>query len=116
MKYEDFYLIGEGSTISKTDVSQDEWDSTWLWAIKNGIRIMHYRVFNPYRLMKVRWREGVKEKPKPDVQYIDIEEMDLYQCMDCGAHAEDEDDIQHYPACVPGESKWWQQFYAKEGE
>lgn len=34
-----------------------------------------------------------------------------YQCNDCGAYAETEDEVQHYPTCQPGESARWEKKY-----
>ena len=37
--------------------------------------------------------------------------LDIYQCNNCGAHADRAADIKHYPTCKPGESKKWEKFY-----
>jgi hypothetical protein len=53
----DFYLIGDLSgMIEKKDVTKAEWDALWPWACKKGIAIYHYRVMEPYRLLRIRWR------------------------------------------------------------
>lgn len=42
---------------------------------------------------------------------------DIWQCDDCGAHAEGGSQmITHYPTCVPGTSKRWEDFYSKANE
>ncbi len=55
--------------------------------------------------------------PQPDnIQphsYTFIEDVG-YICNDCGAHAEHEDEVVHYPSCSPGMSARWQQYYAEE--
>ena len=45
-----------------------------------------------------------------------IEEIGVYICNDCGAHARSMDNLRHYPTCKPGESKKWADFYAKANE
>lgn len=39
-----------------------------------------------------------------------------YVCNDCGAHGEVQDEIVHYPTCVPGESDRWQQWYSEDAD
>lgn len=36
---------------------------------------------------------------------------DIVVCDDCGAHADTESNVQHWPTCKPGESKHWQELY-----
>ncbi len=35
----------------------------------------------------------------------------IYVCDDCGAHAEDPTEIEHYPTCEPGSSRRWQELH-----
>ena len=41
--------------------------------------------------------------------------VEIWQCNDCGAHADKIKNIKHYDSCTPGESKYWEEFYAKDG-
>ena len=55
--------------------------------------------------------------PKPNVQHlVEGDYLDIWQCMDCGAHAKTAEAIQHHATCQPGESKRWQEFYADQPE
>ena len=36
---------------------------------------------------------------------------DIFQCEDCGAHAETAEKIVHYNGCEPGSSEKWQRYY-----
>jgi len=41
----------------------------------------------------------------------------IWQCDDCGAHAEGGSQcIKHHATCKPGESKRWEEFYTKANE
>lgn len=40
-----------------------------------------------------------------------IDEANVHQCNNCGAFAGAIKDINHYPACQPGEAKKWEHFY-----
>jgi hypothetical protein len=42
--------------------------------------------------------------------------LDVYECINCGALADDDPDlIVHYKTCKKGESKKWEKFYDQEG-
>ena len=51
---------------------------------------------------------------------IHIEEkecdLDIYQCIDCGAYADKENDIKHHDSCTEGEAKKWENFYKNNQE
>jgi hypothetical protein len=38
-------------------------------------------------------------------------DLNIYQCNDCGAHADKPENIIHYDTCMPGESKHWEDYY-----
>ena len=40
-----------------------------------------------------------------------IPDVHMYVCNNCGAHALREEDIEHFPNCKPGESKYWEEHY-----
>ena len=33
----------------------------------------------------------------------------VWQCNDCGAHADSKENIVHHDSCTPGESKRWEE-------
>ena len=39
---------------------------------------------------------------------------DVWQCNDCGAHADKPVNVKHHKTCQPGESAKWQKFYEEE--
>ena len=45
-------------------------------------------------------------------EYTQIE--DIWQCNDCGAHANEIKDILHFASCVTGECIYWEKFYEEE--
>lgn len=48
--------------------------------------------------------------PEENTTYI--EEANVYQCDDCGAHAPPLELIPHFDSCKTGESKRWQEIYS----
>ena len=40
----------------------------------------------------------------------------VWQCNDCGAHAATQEAVVHHGTCQPGESKTWEELYAKDYE
>ena len=38
----------------------------------------------------------------------------VWQCNDCGAHADSKEDVAHHESCTPGESKKWEESYGNE--
>jgi len=48
--------------------------------------------------------------------YTYIEEADVTQCNDCGAHAKTQEGVVHHKTCNPGESKKWETFYDEANE
>ncbi len=50
------------------------------------------------------------EPPIHPHTYTHIDE-DIVVCNDCGAWAETEEEVTHYPTCTPGESAYWQKYY-----
>jgi len=42
-------------------------------------------------------------------EYEQMEEFS--QCVDCGAYAPSEDQVQHFDGCVRGESERWRRHY-----
>lgn len=55
----------------------------------------------------------VNQEPVQPHTYTFIDDVG-YVCNDCGAWAEEQDEVVHYPSCSPGESARWQQMYAEE--
>ena len=47
--------------------------------------------------------------------YTYIKEADIWQCDDCGAYADNKEDVNHHSSCKLNESKEWEKFYS-EGE
>jgi hypothetical protein len=46
-------------------------------------------------------------------QYTNV--MDgVWQCNDCGAHADTKENVVHFKTCQPGESAKWEKFYSEE--
>lgn len=39
---------------------------------------------------------------------------DVCVCNDCGAHAKTKEIVKHFSNCNPGESEYWEKFYANE--
>lgn len=35
----------------------------------------------------------------------------IFQCVDCGACAEDPEGIEHYESCKPGTAAYWADYY-----
>lgn len=56
-----------------------------------------------------------KREDFEDPAFTQVEE-DVWVCNDCGAHAGSPRDIKHYPSCQPGESAYWEDFYARQEE
>ena len=55
--------------------------------------------------------------PKHNIQHLVEEDyLDIWQCMDCGAHAKTAEKIEHHDSCKAGESKQWEEFYANAEE
>lgn len=52
--------------------------------------------------------------PNSYIHLVEGDYLDIWQCNDCGAHADTVQEIKHYTACLPGELKKWQNFYEKE--
>lgn len=48
-------------------------------------------------------------------RYTNVVE-DVWQCNDCGAHADKPENVKHHDTCVPGESQKWEEFYNKANE
>lgn len=48
-----------------------------------------------------------------DFEHILEDDIDIWQCINCGAYAEKKEDIDHFPSCSPGEAKRWEEFYSK---
>lgn len=42
-----------------------------------------------------------------------IEEAHIFQCCNCGAHADSPKDIKHYTSCIAGESDKWARYYSQ---
>lgn len=40
----------------------------------------------------------------------------VWQCNDCGAHADSKENVVHHKTCVAGESKKLEEYYETEGE
>ncbi len=55
----------------------------------------------------------VKHEPVTPHSYTHVD-VDVVMCNDCGAFAETEEDVQHYPSCHPGESAYWQKYYEQD--
>jgi hypothetical protein len=54
-----------------------------------------------------------------EITPIKTEYGTFYCCDNCGAHADDPNEIKHHATCKPSESKYWQDYYeqaAKEEE
>lgn len=47
----------------------------------------------------------------PEKETTYIEEANVYQCNNCGAHAPPLELITHVDSCKKGESKRWEDFY-----
>lgn len=49
----------------------------------------------------------------PEYQKSDFECVmaDIWQCVNCGAHASAIDKIAHFAGCEPGEAAKWEKFY-----
>ena len=47
-------------------------------------------------------------------RYVFITESEVFQCIDCGAYAKTEGEVEHYPTCVLGECDRWMKEYSKE--
>jgi len=43
-------------------------------------------------------------------------DLDIWQCNNCGAHADKKEDVKHYPKCVSGDAKKWEKFYEDANE
>ena len=41
-------------------------------------------------------------------------DLDIWQCINCGAHAETAKQVKHYETCKPGECDKWTEQYSKE--
>ena len=48
--------------------------------------------------------------------YTYIDEAEVWVCDDCGAHAENKEDVKHHKSCIPGESKKWENIYGEVGD
>ena len=35
----------------------------------------------------------------------------VWQCNDCGAHADSKENVVHHGSCTPGESKKWEEIW-----
>ena len=41
----------------------------------------------------------------------ELEDIKMFICDDCGAHADHPSLIKHHESCNPGESAYWQEYY-----
>jgi hypothetical protein len=52
---------------------------------------------------------------KHNILALDMPELGegvvVYQCVDCGAHAFERENVKHHASCKPGESEKWEKFY-----
>ncbi len=46
--------------------------------------------------------------------YTYIDETEIWQCNDCGAYADNKEDIVHHKTCELGESKRWEKYYSED--
>jgi len=58
------------------------------------------------------------ENPETFSDMIDWGEgnVPMELCVDCGAHVLNNKPLVHYPSCIPGESKRWEEIYKQEKE
>lgn len=63
--------------------------------------------------MKDSLEERLPITSKPQIETI---MPGIRQCLDCGATAENNNAIEHYTSCKPGEAKRWEKHYEKENE
>jgi len=49
--------------------------------------------------------------------YIDLEDEEgVWVCDNCGAHANEKENVKHHNTCKAGESKRWEKYYSEQEE
>lgn len=55
------------------------------------------------------------QEPVQPHTYTHIEDVG-WVCNDCGAWAEQQEEVAHYPTCCPGESTRWQKLFEEQAD
>ena len=54
----------------------------------------------------------INKVPPDEITHLDEDDMDVWSCNNCGAHSlTGPEDIKHHTTCIPGEAKYWEEFY-----